>query len=369
MANSVFANGREVSCKAGAGKTIASFPDVCMTPPQTPATPPGVPIPYPNNGLSSDTTGGTKSVKISGEEVGQKDKYCFNRCSGDEAGCAPKKGVKSSKNSGKVYFTSWSPDVKFEGENAVRHLDTTTDNHGSNANEAIPWVHIDTGTFATHEDCKTDREKEKTACQDYKPNKPDGLDVCEEAGLSSKFSKAKGVATKRSRSARQNPCAAARKCRLLPYNGDPRDGINGCCPAQTGDHIIPKSSFFKDNFGGNSMTGWSKYNKDKAPCMCLEGGSCSGSHGLRHAHHKASRTPAADPQDHVSFDSEAKHCSEGAAAVSGCEAKCIEAQLKGGHKGMGDQSKPVKYSPTGKNYEDVNAKIQEMLPFPPGGAP
>ena len=109
------------------------------------------------------------------------------------------------------------------------------------------------------------------------------------------------------------------------------------------------------------MPGWSKYNKDKAPCMCLEGGSCSGSHGLRHAHHKALRIPAASPQDPVSFNSEAKHCAKGAAAVSGCDEKCTEAQLKQGHKGMGDKSKPVKYSPTGKNYKDVTQKVEEML--------
>ncbi len=35
---------------------ICAFPDVCFTPPQTPATPPGVPIPYPNTGMASDTT-------------------------------------------------------------------------------------------------------------------------------------------------------------------------------------------------------------------------------------------------------------------------------------------------------------------------
>ena len=58
MSNRVYANDREVSCKAGAGKSIAAFPDVCFTPPQTPATPPGVPIPYPNTGMTSDTSDG-----------------------------------------------------------------------------------------------------------------------------------------------------------------------------------------------------------------------------------------------------------------------------------------------------------------------
>ena len=43
----VFANGLEVSCKAQSSQIIAAFPYVAMTPPQTPATPPGVPVPYP----------------------------------------------------------------------------------------------------------------------------------------------------------------------------------------------------------------------------------------------------------------------------------------------------------------------------------
>jgi hypothetical protein len=34
MANEVYANGREVACKAAAGKSICAFPDVCMTPPE-----------------------------------------------------------------------------------------------------------------------------------------------------------------------------------------------------------------------------------------------------------------------------------------------------------------------------------------------
>lgn len=139
MADEVYANGMEVSCKAGSTKSIAAFPDVCFTPPQTPPTPMGVPIPYPNTGVDSDTSDGSTSVKISGEEVMLKSKSFFKTSSGDEAGSTPKKGMINSKISGKVYFTAWSMDVMFEGENAVRHLDLTTHNHGSTMNAAAPW--------------------------------------------------------------------------------------------------------------------------------------------------------------------------------------------------------------------------------------
>lgn len=131
MSNQVYANGMEVSCKAADSKSICAFPDVCMTPPQTPATPPGVPIPYPNTGMASDTADGSSTVKIGGAEVMLRNKSHFKKSTGDEAGSAPMKGVVTSKNTGKVYFVSWSMDVKVEGENVVRHLDSTTHNHSS----------------------------------------------------------------------------------------------------------------------------------------------------------------------------------------------------------------------------------------------
>ena len=87
-----------------------------MTPPENPATPPGVPVPYPNTGLASDTTDGSKSVQISGKEIMLKNKSYFKKSMGDEAGCAAKKGCVTSVNRGKVYFIAWSMDVKVEGE-------------------------------------------------------------------------------------------------------------------------------------------------------------------------------------------------------------------------------------------------------------
>lgn len=143
MANDVFANNMEISCKAADGKSIACFPDVCFTPPQAPPTPPGVPIPYPNTGMAKDTTKGSRTVKITGKEVMLKDKSYFKTSYGDEAGCAPKKGVVTSKIKGKVYFTAWSMDVKFEGENVVRHLDLMTHNHASKPGNTPPWAYAD----------------------------------------------------------------------------------------------------------------------------------------------------------------------------------------------------------------------------------
>jgi hypothetical protein len=369
MANDVFANGREISCKAADGKTICAFPDVCMTPPENPATPPGVPVPYPNTGMAKDTTSGSKKVKISKKEVMLKNKSYFKKSTGDEAGSAAKKGVVTSVNRGKVYFIAWSMDVKFEGENVVRHLDMTTHNHASPTANSPPWPFVDSSAMTPEQKkaCDKDKEKEKEACKNYKPHKKNGLDVCEEAGLSGDISRSKGVATKRARDANANKCAAARRCQLLPYDAEPRDGINGCCPAQTPDHIIPKSSFFVESVAdGERVDGWDYYNKDDAPCMCLEGANNThGSHGVRHAYHKA--FSEIDKGDYISFNKEAEHCAESAvAAAPQCEQKCIEAQLSKGHE-KGDRRKKIKHSPSGSDLteDEIDSRLESFgTPIP-----
>lgn len=130
MGNHVYANGMEVSSKSMGGKSICEFPDVCFTPPQTPATPPGVPIPYPNTAFASNTSDGSATVRIGNQEVMLKDKSNFKTSTGDEAGAAPKKGLVTSKTKGAAFFIAWSMNVMIEGENVVRNLDMTTHNHG-----------------------------------------------------------------------------------------------------------------------------------------------------------------------------------------------------------------------------------------------
>lgn len=136
----VFANGLEISAKKQGCKVIAAFPDTCFTPPQTPATPPGVPVPYPDFGNDGDLTSGTGTVKIGGETVSQENSSKFSKCSGDEAGSAPKKGIITSKNTGAIYAQKWSMDVKFEGKGVVRFSDMATSNHSSNPGDSPPMA-------------------------------------------------------------------------------------------------------------------------------------------------------------------------------------------------------------------------------------
>lgn len=112
MPGTVFANSLGIA-HAGSGGMSPVFPDVCKTP--TPAGP--VPIPYPNIGKSSDTSGGPSSVTVDGKMPMTKGaKYSMS--AGDEAGSAG--GVVSGKIKGACEFMMYSFDVKLEGQNVCR---------------------------------------------------------------------------------------------------------------------------------------------------------------------------------------------------------------------------------------------------------
>ena len=252
MANNVFANGREVSCKKADGKSICCFPDVCMTPPQTPATPPGIPIPYPNTAFAKDTSSGSKHVKISAKEVMLKNKSFFKTSTGDEAGCAPKKGIMTGKIKGKAYFTSWSMNVKIEGRNVDRHMDLTTHNHGSNANTG-PWIYGDQSAWSDGGVCDKPPEKMATKIR-QNCTAPKGKTYADD---------------------RSPACCEARRCMMVPFSP------NKCCEKNgkpmTPHHPIPHQDHYtvgsrkKPINERELLPGAGGYNGDKAPCVCVEG--------------------------------------------------------------------------------------------------
>jgi hypothetical protein len=335
MANQVFANGMEVSCKAADGKSICAFPDVCFTPPQTPATPPGVPIPYPNTGLASDTSDGSTTVKISGQEVMLKNKSYFKKSTGDEAGCAPMKGVVTHKITGKVYFTAWSMDVKVEGENVVRMMDLTTHNHGSCPGNTTPMAYIDEAYkgLSGFDKCGDEKDAVKRECKD-KPGNPCPGPLARSkkanrvaAGSSSAAADASSVA------AEADACARAVKCFLRPYK---TNGENSCCNGQTGHHVPPWSTTA-------SVSGMSvKHNN--ALCVCLEGTNHSmGSHGKHHHGinyllKKASKgagprfTAGKNSKGHRIYSGKLKEHAKVAAQVTeaqtDCSIECIQQQIE-----------------------------------------
>lgn len=329
MSNQVYANNMEISCKQAAGKGICAFPDVCFTPPQTPATPPGVPIPYPNTGMASDTTDGSATVKISGQEVMLKNKSNFKKTSGNEAGSAPKKGIVTSKNTGKVFFTAWSMDVKAEGENVVRHFDLATHNHGSSPGNTIPWLYTDEMDVSQiPAGCKKQANDFNSACKGCVKKHADG---------------SMNLAGTNSAMCEDKDCKKARECVLTPYN-------MGCCDKKTPHHVVPKSQFKQRGASKYTLPAGGSYNPDDAPCICADGHSHStGKHGDIHeetnnrtVNYKPLEGFVSDTGKSIASDARwtageaEKIGAEAVVATTDCKpAKCIEDQLRKGHDNQG----------------------------------
>ncbi|MEY4561753.1 MAG: hypothetical protein RLZZ618_1030 [Pseudomonadota bacterium] len=376
MSNQVYANNMEVSCKAAAGKSICAFPDVCFTPPLTPATPPGIPIPYPNTGMASDATDGSTSVKISGKEVMLKNKSYFKTSTGDEAGSAPKKGVVTSKIKGKVFFNAWSMDVKVEGENVVRNLDVTTHNHASMPGNSPVWPYMDEMAIALDHPCVGDIKKEHAACKDCTPH--GDKDPCAKPalGIDKKPSgkRSSGEADALADRSAASECLAARRCALQPY----KSTKSHCCPQQTGHHLIEASALHGQGRGGGdsiALKGIDDYSENMAPCVCAEGiNQNTGTHGLMHTFQSAGAAKC--PEGRVALSNgksitakkttygeakkEASASMKKAFPESKCDAACIEAQLDAYHKQCGiDDSTPIKAVETGQT--DTSAATQAVI--------
>jgi len=125
MGDSVFINGRAAVHKGSTGKSIA-FPDVCLCPPSPPAGP--IPTPLPNTVQAADLDGGAKSVLIEGNPSGKQSSF-FKKSTGNEVSRPTGGGVITHGVQGKAYFQTFSMNVMFEGEPAVRHMDLLTHNH------------------------------------------------------------------------------------------------------------------------------------------------------------------------------------------------------------------------------------------------
>jgi len=299
MGNQVYANNMEVSCKAADGKSICAMPDVCMTPPQTPATPPGVPIPYPITGMASDCSDGSSTVQISGQEVMLKNQSYFKKCTGDEAGSAPMKGVVSSSNTGKIYFIAWSMDVKIEGENVVRNLDMTTGNHACPiANEAVPWVYTDNAAFAPGGPCAAEADAMKGKCS----SPSDVSEAC---------------------------CNVPQRQCVLVAKGKTE---SGCCDnhGKVGHHIPPYSTVITAGVPDTSAS----YNSLK--CLCVKGNNHSvGTHGKNHhginyllKKFSEGENPRFTNNDGTFSGTLGDHC-DVAAAVTSTQTNCSKACIKG----------------------------------------
>jgi Domain of unknown function (DUF4150)/GHH signature containing HNH/Endo VII superfamily nuclease toxin 2 len=255
MANEVYANGNEIACKAAAGKSAAAMPDTCLSPPSPPAGP--VPIPYPNTSYASDTTKGTTTVMISGQEVMMKDQSTFKKSTGDEA--ATKSlgmGVVTHCIQGEASFVAWSMDVHFEGANVDRHLDIMMHNEQCTPANTPTWPYLDSAALGAGSPCN------KKAPNDY----------------------ANQVAAKCStppEDCKTPACCKARKCMLVPGVLEPKSARK-CCGKQTPHHIIPVMDHYtEENVRTTDMSekarkallprGSKTYDEDKAASVCVSG--------------------------------------------------------------------------------------------------
>ena len=126
MPATVTVNMRTVVHKSSSGVATA-FPDVCKTP--APPSPSPIPLPYPNISKSSDTSKGSKKVKMDGNPIMLKDSE-FSMSTGDEAGSAGG-NIVTNKIKGPAQFIMYSFDVKVEGKNVPRQLDIMMHNKSS----------------------------------------------------------------------------------------------------------------------------------------------------------------------------------------------------------------------------------------------
>ncbi len=134
---------------------------------------------------------------------------------------------------------------------------------------------------------------------------------------------------------RLNPCTRARRCQLVPYNktGTAESlGGKGCCPGQTGHHILPDEMTKDGQCEG--------YTKGSAPTICVEGATnTNGTHGMAHgALDKRVRDHLDDRLFGGSTLSYGKARDIGIRSVqqtfpeSKCDEKCLRAQLDAYYK-------------------------------------
>ncbi len=169
MGDTVFINNRAAVHKGSSGKSMAAFPDVCLCPPPPPAGP--IPTPLPNNCMASDLQDGASSVLIEGNPAGTRKSY-ISKSTGNESAQTTGGGIVSHVVQGGAYFTSFSFDVSFEGEPAVRHLDLMTHNH-QNPGDTPPWPFLSKQQMSQLGPCATSNEDCKLVS--YKPDKcPEG---------------------------------------------------------------------------------------------------------------------------------------------------------------------------------------------------
>lgn len=173
------------------------------------------------------------------------------------------------------------------------------------------------------------------------------------------------VSDQMARLAAADPCLRARKCFMVPYNppsqrnpqgpasmnqsGRGRAGLfdtgpldlsdsRGCCPGQTGHHLLPGAMLDHCSSYTNSM-------HNQAPTVCVEGANQSmGSHGRVHAatddllRQRFGNGGPMTMEDAVDLSTEAYFESR---VGNQCNRDCIKQQLRDFYNRLGCQPRPI----------------------------
>jgi hypothetical protein len=260
-----------------------------------------------------------------------KNKSYFKKSTGDEAGSAPMKGVITAQNTGKVYFTMWSMDVKFEGENVVRNLDMTTHNHASFPGNSPPWAYMDAAAMKPIADCVGMHDNAKTAC----------------AGKRTKKAQCKDKA-----------CREAKRCLLVTYNQGKRKSNSsrtGCCKGEQPHHLVEAHCFYEVGERGDFSSRFFKappgkraYKDTESPCVCAAGPRDKKEHGKYHAfQQKLEAAHHSQNKGWTYADARQAGVDAHSAINPQCNADCTKAQLDAYHKDRcgAEETTPLRTDP------------------------
>ncbi|WP_162473656.1 PAAR-like domain-containing protein [Serratia microhaemolytica] len=273
MSTHVYINNHEACSKSSNSASKAAFPDPCWSPPSPPAGP--VVIPYPNSSKAADMAKGTTTVFIKRGMVAKEDRSYFSTSTGNEGATqAFNKGVATGKITGKTYFVNWSQNVKFEGCCIPRNMDLTTHNHG--AQPANTATTVNQADMTSPKSCEERKKEMEDACGNNWVEKhctgalqkktsahARAKSILKALNLPTGSKKEESLpllSDEQTKLVDKNKCLTARRCQLVNYNsGDNSSRNGGCCPGQTGHHLIPRT-----------MVEHCKYSHNKAPTVCVE---------------------------------------------------------------------------------------------------
>jgi len=166
------------------------------------------------------------------------------------------------------------------------------------------------------------------------------------------------MATSQEAYANADPCLRARKCALVTYtkskassSGTAKDKAKteGCCPGQTGHHILPDAMFRATDQDSTRKAWaaekadrdpakmprakkktaecWSDYKEGPAPTICVEGGATYGSHGMFHDETEKLIKRARGKSPEIEYETARNKVTGLTARKYGCNKKCLDAQL------------------------------------------